>query len=142
MSGGSPDITRAYVDLHAPACRALRAACGSVDEVSPETFTPFRGMSCGQVFLKPTQGFRFRAAPVAAWFPGRSSTTKEDMFTETIKSLRLERRLTLRDFCERVGLDPSNWSKVERGGNPPPGDVGVLERLAAFLVWPGPRSWH
>lgn len=55
------------------------------------------------------------------------------MFTDTIKSLRLERRLTLRDFCERVGLDPSNWSKVERRINPPPSDVGVLERLADFF---------
>jgi transcriptional regulator with XRE-family HTH domain len=55
------------------------------------------------------------------------------MFSETVKSLRLEKRLTLRDFCEQVGLDPSNWSKVERGVNPPPGDVGVLERLADFF---------
>jgi transcriptional regulator with XRE-family HTH domain len=54
-------------------------------------------------------------------------------FTDTIKSLRLEKRLTLRDFCEQVGLDPSNWSKVERGINPPPGDVAVLERLADFF---------
>jgi len=55
------------------------------------------------------------------------------MFNETVKSLRLQKRLTLRDFCEQVGLDPSNWSKVERGVNPPPGDVGVLERLAEFF---------
>ena len=55
------------------------------------------------------------------------------MFTETVKSLRLEKRLTLRDFCEQVGLDPSNWSKIERGVNPPPGDVGILERLADFF---------
>lgn len=56
-----------------------------------------------------------------------------NMFTDTIKSLRLEKRLTLRDFCGRVGLDPSNWSKVERRINPPPSDVGVLERLADFF---------
>lgn len=55
------------------------------------------------------------------------------MFSETVKALRLEKRLTLRDFCEQVGLDASNWSKVERGVNPPPGDVGVLERLADFF---------
>lgn len=55
------------------------------------------------------------------------------MFTDTIKSLRLKKRLTLRDFCEQAGLDPSNWSKVERGINPPPGDVGLLERLAKFF---------
>lgn len=55
------------------------------------------------------------------------------MFSDTVKSLRLEKRLTLRDFCEQAGLDPSNWSKVERGVNPPPGDVETLERLAAFF---------
>lgn len=56
-----------------------------------------------------------------------------NMFTETIKSMRLQKRLTLRDFCQQVGLDPSNWSKVERGVNPPPSDVGLLERLADFF---------
>lgn len=55
------------------------------------------------------------------------------MFNETVKSLRLKKRLTLRDFCSKNGLDPSNWSKVERGVNPPPGDVGLLERLADFF---------
>lgn len=55
------------------------------------------------------------------------------MFNESVKSLRLKKRLTLRDFCEQAGLDPSNWSKVERGINPPPGDVGVLESLAKFF---------
>ena len=56
-----------------------------------------------------------------------------NMFSETVKSLRLQKRLTLRDFCQQVGLDPSNWSKVERGVNPPPSDVGLLERLADFF---------
>jgi len=55
------------------------------------------------------------------------------MFNETVKTLRLQRRLTLRDFCAKVGVDPSNWSKVERGVNPPPGDIGFLERLAEFF---------
>lgn len=59
------------------------------------------------------------------------------MFNETVKSLRIQKRLTLRDFCEQVGLDPSNWSKVERGVNPPPGDVGLLERLAGFFELSG-----
>lgn len=58
---------------------------------------------------------------------------KSAMFTETVKSLRLKKRLTLRDFCQQVGVDPSNWSKIERGVNPPPGDVGLLERLADFF---------
>ena len=55
------------------------------------------------------------------------------MFSTTVKSLRLEKKLTLRDFCEQAGLDASNWSKVERGVNPPPGDVETLELLADFF---------
>lgn len=55
------------------------------------------------------------------------------MFHDIVKGLRLKKRLTLRDFCDQVGIDPSNWSKVERGVNPPPGDVGVLEKLADFF---------
>ncbi|MGI8437747.1 MAG: helix-turn-helix domain-containing protein [Chthoniobacterales bacterium] len=62
------------------------------------------------------------------------------MFNKTVKSLRLEKRLTLRDFCEQVGLDASNWSKVERGINPPPGDVEVLERVAKFLGLTGEKK--
>jgi transcriptional regulator with XRE-family HTH domain len=55
------------------------------------------------------------------------------MFNETVKALRLKKRLTLRDFCEQVGVDPSNWSKVERGINPPPRDIVLLEKLAEFF---------
>ena len=55
------------------------------------------------------------------------------MFSATVKSLRIAKNLTLRDFCQQVGLDASNWSKVERGINPPPGDVGFLESLADFF---------
>jgi len=55
------------------------------------------------------------------------------MFNNTIKELRIEKRLTLRDFCAAVGFDPSNWSKVERGINPPPGDIKILEKLAVFF---------
>ncbi len=62
------------------------------------------------------------------------------MFTETVKALRIQKRLTLRDFCDQAGLDPSNWSKVERGINPPPGDVGVLERLAKFFGLTGTKK--
>lgn len=54
--------------------------------------------------------------------------------------MRIQKRLTLREFCEQVGLDASNWSKVERGVNPPPSDVGVLERLADFFGLTGTRK--
>lgn len=62
------------------------------------------------------------------------------MFNETVKALRLVKRLTLRDFCEQAGLDASNWSKVERGINPPPGDVEILERIADFFGLAGEKK--
>ena len=52
----------------------------------------------------------------------------------------MEKRLTLRNFCEQAGLDASNWSKVERGVNPPPGDVETLERLADFFGLTGAKK--
>ena len=50
-----------------------------------------------------------------------------------MKDLRIARRLTLRDFCAEVGVDPSNWSKVERGIIPPPGDEQTQAALAGFF---------
>jgi transcriptional regulator with XRE-family HTH domain len=67
------------------------------------------------------------------WYDYTTTEQKTHMFNETAKFLRLQKRLTLRDFCQQTGLDPSNWSKVERGINPPPGDEKVLERLADFF---------
>lgn len=64
----------------------------------------------------------------------------ESMFNQTAKSLRLSKRLTLRDFCKQVNLDPSNWSKVERGINLPPSDTVLLERLAVFFGLTGSRK--
>jgi transcriptional regulator with XRE-family HTH domain len=62
------------------------------------------------------------------------------MFSTIVKDLRIAERLTLREFCQRLGLDPSNWSKVERGINPPPSDVNALETLAQFFRLTGERK--
>jgi len=48
-------------------------------------------------------------------------------FGEFVKKLRIERRITLREFCRNAGIDPSNWSKIERGLLPPPKTKEVLE---------------
>jgi transcriptional regulator with XRE-family HTH domain len=45
---------------------------------------------------------------------------------------RLKANLSLRKFCELAHLDPSNWSKVERGRLAPP-DRGKLEEIAKVL---------
>lgn len=54
-------------------------------------------------------------------------------FGELVKNLRITKRLTLRQFCTEVRMDPSNWSKIERGINPPPGDEDSLTALAEFF---------
>ena len=65
------------------------------------------------------------------------------MFGELIKKLRSEKRLGLREFCQEVGCDPSNWSKVERGLLPPPQDTGVLKEVAAALgVKVNSKAWE
>ncbi|MBN8456945.1 MAG: helix-turn-helix transcriptional regulator [Verrucomicrobia bacterium] len=54
-------------------------------------------------------------------------------FNEIAKNARLDQRLSLRQFCQEAGLDPSNWSKIERGVNPPSGDPEIMERIADKL---------
>jgi len=55
------------------------------------------------------------------------------MFGEFIKSLRIERDIGLREFCRRLSIDASNWSKVERGVLAPPQDEGKLDQIAEVL---------
>lgn len=55
------------------------------------------------------------------------------MFGEYIKNKRLEKDLTLREFCRRLEEDASNWSKVERGVIGPPQDMDKLKKIAKIL---------
>ena len=54
-------------------------------------------------------------------------------FGEQLKNLRIQKELTLRQCSEQIGVDPSNWSKFERGVNPAPKDIAILESWAAFF---------
>lgn len=54
-------------------------------------------------------------------------------FGEFIKNLRIQRRMTLREFCRLAKLDPSNWSRIERGLAPPPKSKSVLKGIAEIL---------
>ena len=58
-------------------------------------------------------------------------------FGEQLKDLRIAKGLTLRQCSERIGVDPSNWSKLERGINPAPKDIAILEEWAAFFALKG-----
>ncbi len=44
-----------------------------------------------------------------------------------IKEMRLRKGLSLRAFCVESGVEPSNYSKVERGLLPPPSEPQKLE---------------
>ena len=50
-----------------------------------------------------------------------------------VKSLRMKNSFTLREFCRVTNMDPSNWSKIERGIFPPPKSNQVLQEIAKVL---------
>ncbi|KQC11958.1 MAG: hypothetical protein APR63_03635 [Desulfuromonas sp. SDB] len=54
------------------------------------------------------------------------------MFGEFVKKMRLEKDLSLREFCRRIDEDPSNWSKIERGILNPPKEE-TLAKIAEVL---------
>jgi transcriptional regulator with XRE-family HTH domain len=54
-------------------------------------------------------------------------------FHQFIQEKRVERNVTLREFCRATELDPSNWSKVERGIADPPKSKEILDRIAVAL---------
>jgi transcriptional regulator with XRE-family HTH domain len=65
------------------------------------------------------------------------------MFGEYVKIKRLEKKLTLREFCRRLDEDASNWSKIERGIMGPPQDIGKLKKIATILdIAEGSAEWN
>jgi len=64
-------------------------------------------------------------------------------FGSFIKDKRIEKGLTLREFCRKIKLDPSNWSKIERGIFPPPKSRSILEEIALALgLSKNSQDWH
>ncbi len=55
------------------------------------------------------------------------------MFGEFIKERRIDKGISLREFCKRIEIDASNWSKVERGLLAPPQDEEKLRKIAQGL---------
>ncbi len=63
-------------------------------------------------------------------------------FGKFLKEMRGKRKMTLRQFCRLAGLDPSNWSKVERGRLSPPSSRKVITDIASVLmITPGSEEW-
>lgn len=65
-----------------------------------------------------------------------------ETFGQFLRRKRTERRLTLREFCRRYGLDPGNISRIERGVLPPPQSEEVRSRYATALgIEKGSDDW-
>lgn len=56
----------------------------------------------------------------------------ERTFGDFLKTLRSKTGLTLRAFCQNHGIDPGNWSKLERGILSPP-HAEKLEQYAKLV---------
>ena len=64
-------------------------------------------------------------------------------FAGFFRTLRKERRITLRAFCEAAGADPGNISRMERAAMIPPQDRDILERYAKALdLAEGSDEWY
>jgi transcriptional regulator with XRE-family HTH domain len=64
-------------------------------------------------------------------------------FGEFVQKIRLQNRITLREFCRQTGIDPSNWSKMERGVLQPPKSQNVLNEIAKVLkIKKNSEEWH
>jgi transcriptional regulator with XRE-family HTH domain len=63
----------------------------------------------------------------------KTNETTPATFAAFFQTLRKERRITLRAFCEAAKADPGNISRMERGAIPPPQDREILCRYAAAL---------
>ena len=53
-------------------------------------------------------------------------------FGETLKQLRKEKRITLRDLAEQTGLDYTGISRIENGILPPPNDEKICKLAKAL----------
>jgi len=64
------------------------------------------------------------------------------MYGEFVKERRIDKGISLREFCKTLGVDASNWSKVERGLLSPPQDEEKLRRIAELLdIEFGSEAW-
>jgi len=65
------------------------------------------------------------------------------LFGEYFKRKRIEKGLSLREFCRKHGFDPGNISKLERGVLPPPESNEKLEEYATSLgLKRGSDDWY
>jgi len=54
-------------------------------------------------------------------------------FGEFVREARIKKGMTLKEFCNILEIDVSNWSKIERGKLQPPKSRIVLRKIAETL---------
>lgn len=54
-------------------------------------------------------------------------------FNQFVQEKRMEREMSLRQFCKLAALDPSNWSKIERGLTKQGQSPEILDRISKVL---------
>jgi transcriptional regulator with XRE-family HTH domain len=55
------------------------------------------------------------------------------VFGNRLKEIRIAKGVTLREFCQANGLDPGNYSRLERGLFPAPQKEELLAKYATAL---------
>lgn len=63
-------------------------------------------------------------------------------FGEFARTRRAKLGLPLRVFCEKNGIDPSNWSKLERGLLQPPQGETLTKYAKALRLKQGSAEWY
>lgn len=63
-------------------------------------------------------------------------------FGDFLKDRRKQLDLPLRRFCELHGVDPSNWSKLERGRIPPPQHERLTEYARYLELEECSDAWY
>jgi transcriptional regulator with XRE-family HTH domain len=61
------------------------------------------------------------------------SETYKKAFGDLLKQMRLEKNISLRQFCLKNNIDPGNLSKMERGLLAPPSSREILSKYAKAL---------
>lgn len=65
----------------------------------------------------------------------------ETRFATLLKELRIQKGLTLREFCLSNGFDPGNYSRLERGHFPPPKNETLKKYARALHLKEGSSEW-
>jgi transcriptional regulator with XRE-family HTH domain len=77
------------------------------------------------------------------WYDNNHNKGRRKMFGEFIKERRIDKGLTLREFCKLIEIDASNWSKIERGLLAPPKNDEKFKKIAEVLEIPiGSELWN